>query len=79
MSFKPKAKEEIFGGFIENRSSNDLLTPCSSHEFASHQRAENAARINTANLGDLRGGDGLLVGNDGEGSQAPAMKASAAA
>ena len=65
--FEAEAEEEFFGGFVEDRAADDLLAAGGGDELAGHQGAEDAAGVDAADLGDLGGGDGLLVGDDGEG------------
>ncbi len=65
--FEAEAKEEVLGGFVEDRAADDLLAAGGGDELAGEQRAEDAGGVDAADLGDLGGGDGLLVGDDGEG------------
>ncbi len=62
-----EAQEEVFGGFVEDGAADDLLAAGGGDELAGEQRAEDAGGVDAADLGDFRGGDGLLVGDDGEG------------
>ena len=65
--FQAEAEEEILCRFIQNGTADDLFAACRSDELACHQAAQNAARINAANLGYLGCCDRLLVGDDCEG------------
>src|SRR5216683_5869712 len=62
-----EAEEEILGRLVEDGAADDLFAARRGDELAGHQRAEDAARVDAADLGDLGGGDGLLVGDDSEG------------
>ncbi len=65
--FQTEAEEEVLGCLVEDGAADDLLAACRGDELAGHQGAENAAGVDAADLGDLRRGNGLLVGDDGEG------------
>ena len=62
-----EAEEEVLGGFVEDGAADDLLAAGGGDEFAGEQGAEDAGGVDATDLGDLGGGDGLLVGDDGEG------------
>ena len=62
-----EAQQEILAGFVLHGPSDDLLASGGGDEFAIEQRAQDAGRLDAANVGDLRAGDGLLVGDDGKG------------
>jgi hypothetical protein len=62
-----EAEEEVFGGFVEDGAADDLLAAGGGDELAGEEGAEDAGGVDAADLGDLGGGDGLFVGDDGEG------------
>ena len=62
-----EAEEEVLGGFVEDGAADDLLAAGGGDELAGEERAEDAGGVDAADLGDFGGGDGLLVGDDGEG------------
>ena len=62
-----EAEEEVLGGFVEDGAADDLLAAGGGDELAGEQRAEDAGGVDAADFGDFGGGDGLLVGYDGEG------------
>ena len=64
-----EAHQEFLGRLVENRTADDLFASAGSDEFAVEQRADDAGRFDTADLADLRDGDGLFVRDDGEGFQ----------
>ena len=65
--FEAEAEEEVLGGFVEDGAADDLFAAGGGDELARDEGAEDAAGVDAADLGDLGGGDGLLVGDDGEG------------
>ena len=65
--FQAEAEEEILGRLVEDGAADDLFAAGGGDELARHQAAEDAAGVDAADLGDLGRGDGLLVGDDGEG------------
>ena len=62
-----EAEEEVLGGLVEDGAADDLLAAGGGDELAGHEGAEGSGRFDAADLGDLGGGDGLLVGDDGQG------------
>ena len=64
--FEAEAEEEVLGGLVEDGAADDLLAAGGGDELARQERAEHAGGVDATNLGDLGGGDGLLVGDDGE-------------
>ena len=67
--FKAEAEQEFLGGLVEDGPADDWFSAGGSDEFAADQAAEDAAGVDSADLADLGCGDGLLVGNDGQGFQ----------
>ena len=65
--FEAEAEEEFLGGFVEDGAADDLFAAGGGDELAGEEGAEDAAGVDAADLGDLGGGDGLFVGDDGEG------------
>jgi len=62
-----EAEEEVLGRFVQDGAADDLLAAGGRDELAGEQGAEDAGGVDATDLGDLGGGDGLFVGDDGEG------------
>src|SRR4051812_5242499 len=60
-----EAKQKILGGLIKDGASHHRLAAGSSDQLAIDQGRQHAGGIHAAYLRDLRGGDRLLVGDDG--------------
>ena len=67
--FQAEAEQKLVGGLVEDGSADDLLAAGGGDELAGQQRAEDTGRVDAANFVDLRGGDRLLVGDDGQSFQ----------
>src|SRR6185437_14169034 len=65
--FEAEAYEEVLGRLVQDRAPDDLLAAGGVDELARHQRAEYAAGVDAANLGDLGRGNGLLIRDNGGG------------
>ncbi len=65
--FEAEAEEEFLAGFVEDGAADDLFAAGGGDELAREEGAEDAAGVDAADLGDLGGGDGLFVGDYGEG------------
>src|SRR5580765_3358316 len=58
--------QKFLGGSVENRAAHDFFAAGSGDQALVEQRGENAGRVDAANFGNFRTGDGLLVGDDRE-------------
>ena len=65
--FEAEAEEKFFGGFVEDGAADDLFASGGGDELAGDEGAEDTGGIDAADFADFGGGDGLLVGDDGEG------------
>ena len=65
--FETEAKQKLLAGLVEDGTADDGFSACGRDEFTIKQGGDDTARIDAANLADLRHGDRLLVGDDGQG------------
>ena len=61
--------QKFLGGLVEDRLADDVLAPGCRDQLAVEQRLQHAGALHAADLHDLGRGDGLLVGDHGQGFQ----------
>ena len=65
--FEAEAEEEFFSRFVEDGAPDDLFATGGGDQLAGDEGTEDTGGVDAADFADFGSGDGLLIGDDGEG------------